>query len=126
MRALSAVCAFLAATLAMQLALAPTELHAQRRRGRDTARQQPAAQPTRLVFDMLPDGAEVLVDEATVGVGPLGPVDTTPGEHTVRVRLQGFTEYTDVVNIERGQELHVPVDLIPLEIGRASCRERVS
>lgn len=92
----------------------PTLVEAQRRRGRDTQRTQPTPQPTRVVFDLLPDGAEVLIDEASVGVGPLGPVDVEPGEHSVRVRLQGFTEYTDVVNVARGQELHVPVDLIPL------------
>lgn len=92
---------------------ATSTAEAQRRRGRDTARPA-VVQPTRVVFDLLPDGAEVLIDEASVGVGPLGPVDVEPGEHSVRVRLQGFTEYTDVVTVARGQELHVPVDLIPL------------
>lgn len=92
----------------------PAGVDAQRRRGRDTQRQQPPAQPTRLVFDNLPDGAEVLVDESSIGVGPLGPTDVEPGEHTVRVRLQGYTEYTDVLQVPRGEELHVPVDLIPL------------
>jgi hypothetical protein len=87
----------------------PAGVDAQRRRGRDTQRQ-----PTRLVFDNLPDGAEVLVDESSIGVGPLGPTDVEPGEHTVRVRLQGYTEYTDVLQVPRGEELHVPVDLIPL------------
>ncbi len=96
-------------------AILPSLGSAQRRRGRDrpTPPAQPAA-PTRLVFDMLPDGAEVLVDESTVGTGPLQPVDVEPGEHSVRVRLQGYSEYTDVVTVGRGQELHVPVDLIPL------------
>jgi hypothetical protein len=87
---------------------------AQRRRGRDTQRQPAAPQPTRLVFDNLPHGAEVLVDESSIGVGPLAPTDVAPGEHTIRVRLQGYTEYTDVLEVPRGQELHVPVDLIPL------------
>lgn len=107
--------AFLGALVVASSALAPAGVEAQRRRGRDTHRQQQAtAQPTQLIFDMLPDGAEVLVDEGSVGVGPLGPVPVEPGEHAVRVRLQGFTEYTDVVTIQRGEELHVPVDLIPL------------
>lgn len=97
------------------VALAPSEVHAQRRRGRDTARTPPPqAQPTLVIFDLLPDGAEVLLDEMSIGVGPLGPIDVNPGEHTVRVRLQGFSEYTDVITVARGQELHVPVDLIPL------------
>jgi len=95
--------------------LVPSTGEAQRRRGRD--RTPPPAQPTtptRIVFDMLPDGAEVLIDESAVGTGPLQPVDVEPGEHSVRVRLQGYSEYTDVVTVGRGQELHVPVDLIPL------------
>jgi len=97
--------------------LVPSVSLAQRRRGRDAQRQAQQAQPvapTRLVFDMLPDGAEVLIDESPIGTGPLEPVDVEPGEHSVRVRLQGYSEYTDVVTVGRGQELHVPVDLIPL------------
>ena len=113
-RALALAMTWLFVGVAASLVLAGP-VDAQRRRGRDTARQPPtAAQPTRVVFDLLPDGAEVLIDESSVGVGPLGPVDVEPGEHSVRVRLQGFTEYTDVVTVARGQELHVPVDLIPL------------
>ena len=112
-RSIALFASVLAASLLALVALGPAGADAQRRRGRDT-RQAPAAQPTRLVFDNLPDGAEVLVDEAPIGVGPLGPTDVEPGEHTLRVRLQGYTEYTDVINVPRGEELHVPVDLIPL------------
>lgn len=85
-----------------------------RRRDRTEQTQRAPATPTRIVFDMLPDGAEVLVDEQSVGLGPLGPIDVNDGEHAIRVRLQGYSEYTDVVTVARGQELHVPVDLIPL------------
>jgi hypothetical protein len=63
---------------------------------------------------VLPDGAEVLIDETSVGVGPLAPVEVEPGEHAIRVRLQGYSEYTDVDTVGRGAEVHVPVDLIPL------------
>lgn len=107
---------WLASVLALIATLVPSGAHAQRRRGRDTQRQQQAqpVAPTRIVFDMLPDGAEVLIDESAIGTGPLAPVDVEPGEHAVRVRLQGYSEYTDVVTVARGQELHVPVDLIPL------------
>jgi hypothetical protein len=94
--------------------IAPDAAGAQRRRGRDTTTQRQPTTPTQLVFDLLPDGAEVLIDERSVGVGPLGPIDIDPGQHAVRVRLQGYSEYTDVVSVAPGQELHVPVELIPL------------
>lgn len=106
---LSLCIACVAAT--MVLTAAPAD--AQRRR-RDGAREQAAPQPAHVIFDLLPEGAEVLIDEHSVGVGPLGPVEVQAGEHSVRVRLQGFTEYTDVVVVEGGQDFHVPVDLIPL------------
>ncbi|GAB4205213.1 MAG: hypothetical protein OHK0013_20870 [Sandaracinaceae bacterium] len=102
------------ALLVGALLVVPGVADAQRRRSRDTTAQRQPATPTRIVFDLLPDGAEVLVDEMSVGFGPLGPIDVSAGEHSVRVRLQGYSEYTDVVTVAAGEELHVPVDLIPL------------
>jgi hypothetical protein len=104
----------LGSVLSGALWLAPDGAEAQRRRGRDTTAQRQPSTPTRIVFDLLPDGAEVLVDEMSVGTGPLGPIDVNAGQHAIRVRLQGYSEYTDVVTVAPGEELHVPVDLIPL------------
>lgn len=56
----------------------------------------------------------MLVDESPVGTAPLGPVEVTPGEHAVRVRLPGYSEFTDVVTVARGQEVRVAVELFPL------------
>ena len=81
--------------------------HAQRRR-----RVAPA-QGT-LVLETTQEGAEVFVDDQPVGATPLEPIELAPGTHTLRVRLPGHTEYTDVVQITPGQATQVPVDLIPL------------
>lgn len=107
----------LVSLIALAIGSSATSVEAQRRgRGRDTTtrRVAPPAAPTTVVFDALPEGAEVLIDEERVGVGPMGPVTVTPGPHTIRVRLEGFTEYTDVIDVAEGQDFHVPVDLFPL------------
>lgn len=60
------------------------------------------------------DGAEVLVDEETVGFTPLDPLELSVGTHTVRVRRPGYTEFDGVVEIRRRAETRLPVDLIAL------------
>ena len=88
---------------------------AQRRRRERTppAREEPR-NASHIVFSGLPDGAEILVDEVQVGVAPVAPILTEPGEHALRVRLEGYSEYTDVVRVVAGRDLEVPVDLIPI------------
>ena len=87
---------------------------AQRRR-RDRAPAAEVAEPSHVIFSGLPDGAEILIDEQRVGVAPVdGPIETTAGEHALRVRLEGYSEYTDVIQVVAGQDLPVPVDLIPI------------
>lgn len=89
---------------------------AQRRR-RDRTPTQQQEEPRRtchVVFSGLPDGAEILIDEEQVGVAPVGPIAAAPGEHALRVRLQGYSEYTDVIRLVAGHDLDVPVDLIPI------------
>jgi hypothetical protein len=109
----SLVASALVAVLVVGSALDTVE--AQRRRGRDVQRQATSsAQESTLVFEGLPDGAEVFVDERPVGVGPLGPVTVDPGEHVVRVRLQGYTEHTEVIEVPRGAQRRLAVDLIAL------------
>lgn len=90
---------------------------AQRRRRErtpPTTTQQEPRNAAHLVFSGLPDGAEILIDEQQVGVAPVGPLVVAPGEHALRVRLEGFSEYTDVITVVAGRDLQVPVDLIPI------------
>lgn len=106
--AVRAAIGWMIATLAWASMGAPAE--AQRRRGRDRAEPR---QGTLVVQGSQP-GAEVLVDEQPVGQTPLEPLSLAPGSHTLRVRLPGYTEYTDVFRIEPGQATEVAVDLIAL------------
>jgi hypothetical protein len=86
---------------------------AQRRRRR--RRRIPPDTPGTLVIESTIENAEVLVDEETVGFTPLAePIEVTPGSHTVRVRRPGYTEFTDVIEVEPGQELRLPVDMMAL------------
>ena len=86
-----------------------------RRRDREPTTTAAPAAPSRVFFSGLPDGAEILIDEQRVGVAPVaGPIETTVGEHALRVRLEGYSEYTDVIRVVAGQDLRVPVDLIPI------------
>ncbi|MDQ3035930.1 MAG: PEGA domain-containing protein [Myxococcota bacterium] len=97
------------AALAWVALSAPAE--AQRRRGRDRARAETTGT---LVVQGSQPGAEVFVDEQPVGTTPLEPLTLAPGSHTLRVRLPGYTEHTDVFRIEPGQATEVPIDLIAL------------
>lgn len=90
-------------------ALVPATAEAQRRR-----RGGDAGARGTLVIQTTHEGAEVLVDEELVGTTPLDPIALSPGSHTLRVRLPGYTEYTDVVQIAAGQTNEVPVDLLAL------------
>jgi hypothetical protein len=93
------------AALALVLVLASATAHAQRRhRG------------ARLTIQTEVEGAEVLVDEEMVGVTPLRPIEVEPGQHTVRVRKPGYTEFTDVVRVRPGENAEVSVDLMALSM----------
>lgn len=88
-----------------------SDVDAQRRRRR---RAQPPPNGTLMVQTTV-DGAEVLVDESTVGFTPLeSPIELPPGEHTVRVRRPGYTEFDDVVTVQPGRDAVVNADLIAL------------
>ncbi len=84
---------------------------AQRRRDRD--RDRGPARGT-LVVTCPQAGAEVLVDEALVGTTPIDALELDAGSHTLRVRLPGYSEYTDVVTITRGDTAEVAVELFAL------------
>lgn len=100
----------LAALLATALLANATDAEAQRRR----RRRRRARGPGTLVIRTDVEGAEVMVDEETVGYTPVDPVTLEAGQHTVRVRRPGFTEFDDVVQIEPGRDLALDVPLIAL------------
>lgn len=64
-----------------------------------------------------PAGAEVYVDGALAGVLPLEePLPLDPGNHTVRVVSPGFTEFNEVVVIQRRQTERVAAQLLPVSM----------
>lgn len=90
-----------------------------RRRDRDrdraaAAETPPAATEGAIMITGDYAGAEVLVDETSAGTMPLDPVRVAPGSHTIRIRLAGYSEYTDVVSVAAGDVTDVWVDMIPL------------
>jgi hypothetical protein len=97
------VVSLLVALVAVFAALVPAEASAQRGRG---------ARRGRLVVLSPQQGAEVFIDEASVGTLPIEPQSLAPGDHTLRVTRPGFTDFTDVVRITAGGEATVEVELI--------------
>lgn len=77
-------------------------------------RRRRARGPATLIIRTDVEGAEVIIDEETVGFTPVDPQTLEPGQHTVRVRRPGFTEFDDVVSLEAGQESTLDVPLIAL------------
>jgi hypothetical protein len=91
------------------IALGAADAHAQRRRPREPSG------PGSLTVQTTVEGAEVLVDEETVGYTPLdGPLSLAAGSHTVRVRRAGYTEFASVVEISPGQASSLEVDMMAL------------
>jgi hypothetical protein len=96
------------AVLAMAIALAtPSNAEAQRRR-----RRAAAVGTGNLVVETSQEGAEIYVDAELVGTAPLAPLPLEPGTYTVRVTRPGFTEFTDVVEVQRGRDTLVQADLM--------------
>ncbi len=101
--------------LSMFCLLAPASVQAQRRR--HTPEPPPAAPLSTtgtLTVTVVQEGAEVYIDEQLTGTSPIAPQTLTPGSHTVRIRLPGYSEYSDVITIERGAVMEVPVELFAL------------
>jgi len=58
-------------------------------------------------------GAQVLVDGVEVGVAPLPPTRLDPGQHAVKIVLEGFRDVDRFVEIQFGRSTPVEVDFIP-------------
>jgi hypothetical protein len=91
-----------------------TSAAAQRRRRTDTPPPTPAGSTGTLTVTVVQEGAEVYVDEQLVGTSPVAPQELPPGTHTVRVRMPGYSEYSDVITVERGAVADMPVELFAL------------
>jgi serine/threonine-protein kinase len=65
--------------------------------------------------DSVPPGASVLVDGERVGVTPVRLAALTPGEHKVRLELDGYTAWDSVLLVSTGTVLPLQaVNLQPL------------
>ena len=67
-----------------------------------------------LVLHCTQDGAEVFVDEHSIGTTPLTNKPIPVGEHTLRVFRAGFAEYSDVFRAQAGRPTAVEVNLIAI------------
>lgn len=107
---------FVCIALALVIACAASSAEAQRRRRTDPAPPPPppAATTGTLTVTVLQEGAEVYVDEQLVGTSPIAAQTLAPGTHTVRVRMPGFSEYSDVVTVVAGEAADMPVELFAL------------
>jgi len=75
---------------------------------------RPAANtPGVLVVDSRPPGANVYVDGQLRGQTPLTVPNVTPGEHGVRLQLDGYDEWIDAVRVAAGSKQRVAASLEP-------------
>jgi hypothetical protein len=77
-----------------------------------TPRRRPAPALGTLTVSSDPIGATVFVDGVDIGQTPTSLVDVTPGDHNVRIRLNGFDDYEATVGISAGQSSVVSGTLI--------------
>jgi hypothetical protein len=62
-----------------------------------------------------PDGASVAVDGRVLGVAPLAePVPFAPGDHELRVSLEGHRDHVEIVTTEAGTEASREIVLQPI------------
>tara|TARA_B100001167_G_scaffold175542_1_gene128804 strand:+ start:255 stop:650 length:396 start_codon:yes stop_codon:yes gene_type:complete len=62
-------------------------------------------------FETRPPGAEVYVDGRSLGVTPLSVPDISPGSHTIRFIIEGYREWTTIVEVVSGQSIRVAASL---------------
>jgi hypothetical protein len=105
---------FASALVILALATALTSPAEAQRRRRDRDRDRQSESAGSLVIEGAPDGAEILIDEVAVGTAPLGAIPVEPGSHTVRVRMPGYTEHTDIVEVRAGRPTSIAVELLAL------------
>ncbi|MFH2006951.1 MAG: PEGA domain-containing protein, partial [bacterium] len=66
----------------------------------------------RLTLEVVPKGAVVVLDGATLGTAPLaGPITVDPGKRTVKVTMAGYAEYTRELEFRVGRRLTLMITL---------------
>lgn len=67
-----------------------------------------------LRIDVNQVGAAIFIDDRRFGTSPLQPLtDAPPGQHTVRVEMDGFVGFQQTVGVVAGQETSVTATLEP-------------
>jgi len=61
-----------------------------------------------------PSGAEVYIDRNYVGTTPLENYKISPGEYEVKIKKEGYEEYSRTVSITPGEKTTLIVSLTPL------------
>jgi len=61
-----------------------------------------------------PSGAEVYIDGNYAGTTPLENYKISPGEHVVKIKKEGYQEYTKTVNIIAGETTTLSASLTPI------------
>ena len=102
--------------LVIVLAAADADAQRRRRRRRRQRRQVPTTGQLVILTPQPLHGAEVLIDEEPAGYAPLDPLTLPPGSHTVRVRRAGYTDFSEVTEIEAGGTAEVFVDMVALSM----------
>ena len=67
-----------------------------------------------LLVSSNPQGANVFLDNAFVGITPLTIPSVTAGNHTLLLRLAGYTDYSTLLTISPGQAVQVQAALNPV------------
>lgn len=62
-------------------------------------------------FETRPPGAEVYVDGRSLGATPMLAPDILPGSHTIRFIIEGYREWTTIVEVVGGQSIRVAASL---------------
>jgi serine/threonine protein kinase len=68
-------------------------------------------QPGSIFVDTRPRGARVTIDGHSVGVTPVRARALTPGQHAVRIEMDGYKPVTTTVDVKAGTEVPVAVTL---------------
>lgn len=65
-----------------------------------------------LKFESVPEGAEVFIDEASMGVTPLSLPSITPGvERKIRISLSGYEDVLQSVTLQPGENREIKTEL---------------